>query len=53
MTPKEIYELACKYCCEDKEMILYDGDTAWILEESLLAVWENNKGSTSICIKQV
>lgn len=53
MTPKELYELAKEHGCENEELILYDGETPWILEESLLAIWENDKGNKAVCIKQV
>lgn len=52
MTPKELYELACKYGCENEEIALYDGERAWVLMEYQVALWET-ENDKSICIKQV
>lgn len=52
MTPKELYELAKQYDCENEEMVLWDGETPWILVDHRVAIWETDERN-AICIKEI
>lgn len=53
MTPKELLEMAERYGAEDKPITLWDGDNAWVLEETLIALLDNGDEGSSLTIKLV